>query len=167
MDSAELLGIFPIGNPIPYTGQDEVLHVRNTPPLRTWYHGTWGNRVASIARYGLLPSCWFGGDCCCVFGFESRLFESYAKYGDWVVEIRSRVVADADLKAWWVPPTCIVGAWHRERFYPREALLLLPGHNINVGLGRPTCSDEGCRVQYRIWHDQVVRSSASPKTRSP
>jgi hypothetical protein len=173
VDSDELLGVFPIGNPIPYTGLVEVLHGGNTPLLRTWYHGTWGNRVASIAQYGLLPSCWFGGDCCCVFGFESQMFESYSKYSDWIVEIRSRVVANADLKAWWVPPSHIVGAWHERHFYPRQELLLLPGRHIDVRLTTPKCSDEACHIQYAVWQDTVLRqdvvlrSTAAPECQFP
>ncbi len=151
MDPNELCGVFPVGNPIPYTGRSKMVSGNNIPAVRTWYHGTWANHVASIAQLGLVPSCWFGGVCCCVFGFDTSDFTLYQKYGDWMVEVKSRVDAGTDAKAWWVPPQRIVGAWHKGQFYTRESLLTVPGNPILGRLWRIGCFDKLCRRQYEIW----------------
>lgn len=151
MDADELHGVFPVDNPIPYTGRTEILSLENIPAVRTWYHGTWTNRVASIARLGLLPSCWFGGQCCCVFGFDALDSIPYHKYGDWIIEIRSRVDPETHAKAWWVPSQWIIGAWNKGQFYIPERLFAIPGDTIPPGLGQLGCSDKLCARQYEIW----------------
>lgn len=158
MDGIDFLGVFPLGNPIPYTGRVEVVHAGNAPNVCTWYHGTWGDRVGSIARLGLLPSCWFGGNNCCVFGFDHIHFRQYDKYGDWVVELRSRVEIDTELKAWWIPPDHVLGAWHKGSFHPRDDLISLASRDISGRLGTFCCSDGLCAAQFGIWEEAVLHS---------
>ncbi len=102
-----------------------------------------------------------------MFGFDSRQFKAYAKYGDWVIKVRSRAEANADLKAWWVPPSRIMGAWHQGRFCPRDALLVLPGIDINRRLSQPACLDDLCQTQYRIWQEAVMRATSAHRQQSP
>lgn len=155
----ELFGVFPLGNPIPYTGQVEPVHRGNIPARRTWYHATWEERVGAIARWGLLPSCWFGGDCCCVFGYDTSEGAAASLPNRWIIEVQSRVEADTDLKAWWVPPWCISGAWHQGHFSSRETLLRFPVWDVTARLGQFCCSDGLCVAQYELWRQLVLQEA--------
>jgi hypothetical protein len=68
----------------------------------------------------LVPSCWYGGDCCCVCGYDARN-QVPAHRGEWVLEIYSRAY-DGQAKAWWVPPQAIRGAWNLGVFYEAAEL---------------------------------------------
>lgn len=156
MDPEELYGVFPLGNPIPYTGRVEQLCADNLPPQLTWYHRTRAENVASIVRLGLIPSCWFGGDCCCVFGVDTLGFAVATDPEEWVIEIRSRAEPGTDLKAWWVPPNRIEGAWHLGHFVSPASLLSIPGRDITQRLGKLCCSDGLCTVQFHTWQQLAL-----------
>lgn len=112
------LGAFPIRGPLTYLPltEAEVRVARDGPfrPSVVWYHRTDDAQAASAAWQGLIPSCWVGGDGCCVFGVDERDGAS-AFRGDWILEIRSSALP-AQQKAWWVPAAAIRGAWHEGVF---------------------------------------------------
>jgi hypothetical protein len=115
-------GAFPALGPLTYLSLSEV-QVRATlrgdyGAARVWFHATDETAARSAALRGLLPSCWFRGDCCCVFGHDDR---EQARRGQWLLEIRSPALP-GQLKAWWVPPQAIRGAWHGGTFIPAEEL---------------------------------------------
>jgi hypothetical protein len=83
-----------------------------------WFHATDEVAARSAALQGLLPSCWVGGDCCCVFGHDDR---ARTRRGQWLLEIHS-LALPGQLKAWWVPPQAIRGAWHGGAFIPADEL---------------------------------------------
>jgi len=91
------------------------------PPESVWFHATGHEAAISAIHYGLLPSCWWGSDSCCVFGCE-RLDDipAYRRAG-WILEIYSAAL-DIQLKAWWVPARVIRGAWHEGVFHDRTDL---------------------------------------------
>jgi hypothetical protein len=155
--SHDLLGVFPLGNAIPYTRRWERLGPDNTPLFSTWYHGTWESRVGDIARYGLVPSCWLEGfPCsnCCVFGFDNI----DNKYGDWVIQIYSRVEKACQAKAWWVPPQNILGAWHEGKFHGRHELVNYPKSEFTIRC----CQNPNCdftRIMYNQWHKTIFNTS--------
>jgi hypothetical protein len=93
--------------------------------MLVWYHQTSAREAASAGWQGLIPSCWVGGDGCCVFGVDSR--DEVSPYrGDWLVEIHSRALPEQQ-KAWWVPAYAIRGAWHDGTFHgPAELRELGP-----------------------------------------
>jgi hypothetical protein len=85
---------------------------------RVWFHATDEAAARSAALQGLVPSCWLGGDCCCVFGHDER---AESRRGQWLLEILSPALP-GQLKAWWVPPEAIRGAWHHGKFVAADAL---------------------------------------------
>jgi hypothetical protein len=117
----ECAGAFPALGPLTYLPLD-LAAVRaaldgDYERPRTWFHATNEAAARSAAVQGLLPSCWVGGDCC-VFGHDET---ERARRGDWLLEIRSPALP-GQLKAWWVPPQAVRGAWHRGRFVGRNEL---------------------------------------------
>lgn len=146
------LGAFPIRGPLPYLPltEGELQSARLGPfrPAVTWYHRTGEAQAASAAWQGLIPSCWVGGDGCCVFGDNNRDSGS-AHRGDWVLEIRSSALAEQQ-KAWWVPAAAISGAWHRGVFHGADDLrrrgrpLLDPSGSCNCELAAH-CAEEIAR----------------------
>jgi hypothetical protein len=118
-------GCFPAAGPVPYlTDQPDqaasLLTDDTAPPVRTWWHVTYAEAVPQIAATGLVPSCWFGGDTCAVFGVDDRAAVPSWRADDWLIEVRSPA-PPGPVKAWWVPPTAIVGAWHRGEFHDIRA----------------------------------------------
>jgi hypothetical protein len=121
---SEQLGAFPLRGPITY------LHLTATevreallglyPATTTWFHQTAAAEAASAAWQGLIPSCWVGGDGCCVFGDDRRQPASPYR-GDWILEIQSPALPEQQ-KAWWVPAAQVVGAWHDDVFYSAAEL---------------------------------------------
>jgi hypothetical protein len=118
----ELAGAFPALGPLTYLHLDlaaaRAALDGDYERERTWFHATNEASARSAAVQGLLPSCWVGGDCCCVFGHDEP---DQARRGDWLLEIRSPALP-GQLKAWWVPPQAVRGAWHRGRFVDRHEL---------------------------------------------
>lgn len=117
-------GSFPTSGPLPYLFDDEGrardARLGQRPPNRTWFHAT-DERTASIAvRQGLAPSCWRGSDCCAVCGHADR-DDVHAHQGAWVIEIHSPAL-EGELKAWWVPPRYVRGAWVGNEFVPADRL---------------------------------------------
>ena len=83
----------------------------------TWFHMTYSDRLPIILRTGLIPSCWFGGDTCAVFGLERHDEGPMMRKSDWILEIRSCALA-GPAKAWWVPPSSICGLWRGAVAHP-------------------------------------------------
>lgn len=100
---------------------------------RVWFHATDEASARSAALQGLVPSCWRGGDCCCVFGHDERVDN---RRGRWLLEIRSAALP-GQLKAWWVPPDAIRGAWYDGRFVEAAEL-----RREAVGVAEPDGSCE-------------------------
>lgn len=109
-------GAFPALGPLTYLHLDsaEVSAALESEagPECIWYHATDEASARSAALQGLVPSCWRGGDCCCIFGQDERLENARRP---WLLEIRSPALP-GQLKAWWVPAYAIQGAWHRGQF---------------------------------------------------
>lgn len=117
-------GSFPALGPITYlhlmpTEVDEALRSAR-PPVSRWFHATRAEFVGSICLQGVLPSCWSGGDTCGVCGYDT-LAQVPAELGQWAIEVESAALP-GELKAWWVPPTAVRGAWVDGLFYPAEEL---------------------------------------------
>jgi hypothetical protein len=149
-------GAFSLSGPVTYLAGscaevDELL-AANYPAPTTWFHGT--TRVAAISAcwQGIVPSCWCGGDSCCVFGTDSR--DAVAPHHDWVLEIHSPALP-GQLKAWWVPPQAIRGAWNGGLFTPAEAI-----REMGVPLLQPTgcpCEiSEKTRQEIEKWSGLVA-----------
>jgi hypothetical protein len=108
-------GAFPTVGPVPYLFLSET-EVRAAsasgpfPPETNWIHATYPDRLASVLREGLIPSCWWGGDSCAVFGFDRPDEVPMCRRDDWLLEVRSRALPGS-VKAWWVPPTAIQRLW--------------------------------------------------------
>jgi hypothetical protein len=111
--ASDFPGAFPALGPVTYLpmAEDEVAAalVTPAPEERTWFHATNEDAARAACRQGLIPSCWVGGDSCCVFGYE-RCGDIPAYRGEWVLEIRSHALS-SQLKAWWVPATTIRRVW--------------------------------------------------------
>lgn len=119
------LGLLPVEGPVPYLpddGRPAGAYFAGVKPaaVRTWWHVTLEPLPALVARQGLIPSCWRGGDGCVIFGHDERIEPPPLK-GDVVVEVRSRALP-GQLKALWVPWWCIVGAWRGDQFVSAEHL---------------------------------------------
>jgi hypothetical protein len=123
-DRSARVGAFPIRGPLVYLPltEAEVRSARSGPfrPATVWYHRTAEAQAASAAWQGLIPSCWVGGDGCCVFGVDDPDGGSGYR-GDWVLEIHSSALPE-EQKAWWVPPVAIRGAWHDGVFHDADDL---------------------------------------------
>lgn len=153
---SELFGVFPLAGPLPYLNAS-VPRLRQLassgpyPEVKTWFHATYSGRLNIILRTGLIPSCWWGGDTCGVFGFD-RLDElCSARRDDWVLEVRSCALP-VDVKAWWVPRSAIRGFWRKgQRQIPppliRDVTPLWPREPAGCG-----CElHELVREQQEIW----------------
>jgi hypothetical protein len=90
------------------------------PAEQIWYHATHESAARAACRQGLIPSCWTGGDSCCVFGYD-KMEDIPVHRGEWVIEVRSRAL-DSQLKAWWVPVGAITGVWLRGTFLSVEQI---------------------------------------------
>jgi hypothetical protein len=129
-DSATSLGVLPLEGPVPYLHDDGRVPANRfnselPSTVRTWWHLTHEPVPAIAARQGLIPSCWFGGDSCVVFGHDD--FEPGEASEDIsVIEVRSRALA-GQLKALWVPWFCVVGVWRGRDFVPSRDLLAEQG----------------------------------------
>jgi hypothetical protein len=111
----EHLGAFPTLGPLPFLhlSEDEVRGAAIGGPFpseATWFHMTYPDRLSIILRTGLIPTCWFGGDSCAVFGLERHEEVPLMRKGDWILEIRSCALA-GPAKAWWVPLSSIYRLW--------------------------------------------------------
>jgi hypothetical protein len=155
------LGAFPVRGPITYLELtvSEAREALEGPrrPITTWFHQTGRAEAASAASQGLIPSCWVGGDGCCVFGDDSR--ESASPFrGDWILEIRSRTLPEQQ-KAWWVAPQQIVGGWNDDAFYTPEELRALGPPLLSPG---GTCACELAELvaeQVALWRKAVAATS--------
>ncbi len=149
------LGAFPLAGPLPYLDitPEQLERLRAGPYARprTWYHATHGGAVAAILAEGLIPSCWWGGDGCCVFGYET-LDDARSRETGWVIEIRSEAL-ECDLKAWWVPRSRIVGVWHETSFHPAEQPAHRPHRRATV---RDKCGCDLapiCEAEAQLWRE--------------
>lgn len=153
------VGAFPLRGPITYLANLTVVEAREALmgaylPMTTWFHQTGRAEAASAAWQGLIPSCWVGGDGCCVFGDDNRDTVSPFR-GDWVVEVRSRALPEQQ-KAWWVPSAQIIGAWSDDIFYPPDALRALGPALLNP-TGTCACDlAELVAEQVALWRETVA-----------
>ena len=118
----EFLGAFPVVGPVTYLKMSPA-EVRAAlagpyPAESVWFHATSYEAAISAIHCGLIPSCWWGLDSCCVFGCN-RLDDvpAYRRAG-WILEVHSAAL-DNQLKAWWVPAAAIHGVWHEGVFHDR------------------------------------------------
>jgi hypothetical protein len=151
-DNVRAVGSFPDAGPVPYLTDDprvanELLQQPSAEPVRTWWHVTYEHLLPMVAATGLIPSCWHGGDTCAVFGIDSLTAAPSWRSDDWIVEVRSSAPL-GPVKAWWVPPGAILGAWQRGRFYQ---LKRDPGAEPPIVDGCPCPLSEICREQQRRW----------------
>jgi hypothetical protein len=132
-------GAFSLSGPVTYLAGScaelEELLAANYPAPTTWFHGTMREAAISACWQGLVPSCWCDGDTCCVFGVDS--LDMVGPHHDWVLEINSPAIP-GQLKAWWVPPHAIRGAWHRGLFLPAAMLR---------EMGTPLLRPAGCSCE--------------------
>lgn len=148
-------GAFPLAGPLTYLRADfaeirEHLESAEFAPVSIWFHATSEHAARAAAVEGLVPSCWCGGDSCCVFGRSSLNEVPRWRRADWVVEIESRALP-GQLKAWWVPPQAIRGAWHEGQFFTREDLVARSGLADAVGESCPCDLHELTREQIARW----------------
>lgn len=87
---------------------------------RTWWHESTPDRIPSIVQNGLLPGCWLGSGECAVFGLDHRPEPTPHAV---VVEVQSPAPL-GDVKAWWVPPSAIMGVWVNDGGFLRRAELM-------------------------------------------
>ena len=117
-------GSFPAKGPVTYLplSPEEVQAsmTESAPAERTWFHATNERAARAICRQGLIPSCWTGGDSCCVFGYN-EVSQIPVYRGEWVLEVRSHAL-ESQLKAWWVPAGAIRGVWRNGKFYSAATL---------------------------------------------
>jgi hypothetical protein len=116
---SEHLGAFPKIGPVVYLdiSEDSIREALESGPYpaeTTWLHATYSDRLPLIARTGLIPSCWWGGDSCAIFGVRRRQDLGLVRRSDPLIEVRSRALHDS-AKAWWVPPSAIKGVWRGTR----------------------------------------------------
>lgn len=124
---APCAGAFPGTDPLTYVLQDPAearaaLSSGPYQPISTWYHATYDYAFPSIIHTGLIPSCWWDGDMCAVFGYDTRASIPMYRRSGWILELNSPALL-GPVKAWWVAPTAITGAWHDGIFYPVHAML--------------------------------------------
>jgi hypothetical protein len=155
----ELLGAFPTLGPITYLDLSEAaiqaaIEAGPYPTERTWFHATYSDRLPLIARTGLIPSCWWGGDSCAIFGVDQPRDVSLVRRADPLIEVRSRAL-DYSVKAWWVPPSAIqgvlLGSERRSLSPERDAGSLVWSHEPD-GCG---CElREIVREQQQLWRQR-------------
>lgn len=121
-------GAFPAAGPVVYLAQDaesaRAMLAGRRAGYAQWFHATCLDGAIQAAHRGLIPSCWRGGDTCAVFGVDA-LRDVHSHHGEWVLKIRSCALP-GQLKAWWVPPERIMGAWHAGEFISSRALRTRP-----------------------------------------
>jgi hypothetical protein len=140
---SDIRGSFPVSGPITYLTDDpdeckRLMRGVFAPPT-TWFHGT-TERVARLAcRQGLVPGCWIAADggCCGVLGLDSLEAFLERRAHLWILEVVSPAI-ESDIKALWVAPKAIRGAWHRDLFYARDELAA-------ASPDAPTEPVEGCQ----------------------
>jgi hypothetical protein len=135
-------GAFPMVGPLPYlTLSHADVRVAATagpfPTESTWLHATYPDRLGAILHVGLIPSCWWGGDSCAVFGFDSAEEIPRCRSGDLLLEVRSCALPGSSAKAWWVPPSAIQRVSHRGR------AISITGARQDAAHGQPPSVD-GC-----------------------
>lgn len=161
-------GAFPVVGPVPYlslpVGEVAASLVGPFPPLQTWFHRTPAANVESIARFGIVPSCWRGGDCCCVFGATERS-NAERSSDDWLVQVDMPSL-EGDAKAWWVPPQAVTGAFFNDTFFARN-VLLLRGSAAPLRLGSCNCEiDHLVRAEIARWCRHTTRTRPSTRRES-
>ena len=124
-DMADKHGSFPVAGPVTYMTDDPVecrrLMDDTLARFKTWFHGTSEHAARLSCVQGIAPGCWIGtgGECCGVLGHDSLDCFLERRRHLWILEIVSPAI-DGDVKAWWVPSSCIRGVWHLEQFYWRD-----------------------------------------------
>jgi len=88
---------------------------------RRWFHATTPEAAVSALQYGLVPSCWLGGDCCAVCGHDSRS-DVHSHQGEAILLVEGAALP-GQLKAWWVPASAIVGVFTDDGFSTRAEVL--------------------------------------------
>ncbi len=120
------VGAFPEAGPVTYLqlSRPQILAAMRGPypASRTWYHATSWDAAVSACRYGLLPSCWWGSDTCCVCGYDRPEDLPEYRRRDWILEIHSAALP-GQVKCWWVPAYAIQGGWYERSFHQRSDLL--------------------------------------------
>ncbi len=138
--ASDFPGTFPSIGPVTYLplAPHEVRDLmKGEPPIeRTWFHATHERAARAACRQGLIPSCWTGGDSCCVFGYDD-MDQIPIHRGEWVLEVLSHAL-ESQLKAWWVPATAISGVWRRGRFTRADALRV-PSSWLSAPSGSCAC----------------------------
>lgn len=144
-DQPDLLGAFPLLGPVTYMllGIEGVRAALRGPypERRIWYHATWESTLGSILRVGIIPSCWWGGDGCCVFGYDRWEEIPEHRRNAWVLDVHSSALP-GQLKAWWVPPSAIRGAWH-------DGTLHEPAELRSRHPATPLEATDGCSCELR------------------
>ena len=122
--ASDFAGAFPAAGPVTYLhltpAEAQELMLTPPPAERRWFHATYEHVARAASIEGLVPSCWAGGDSCCVFGYD-RLVDIPVHRGGWLLEIHSRALP-SQLKAWWVPAAAIRGVWRGGEWMSREVL---------------------------------------------
>jgi hypothetical protein len=154
ISSASEAGAFPLAGPLTYLHADlaeirEYIASDERPPVSLWFHATSEEAARAAAVEGLIPSCWCGRDSCCVFGYSSLDDVPERRQRDWIIEVESRALP-GQLKAWWVPPQAIRGAWHEGGFHTRDELATSPAQRAAVA---ETCS---CEL-HELTREQIMR----------
>jgi hypothetical protein len=119
--------------------------------------------LGSIIAFGVVPSCWLDGDVCGVCG-RDRLEDFRSHQGDWILEIESPALEGA-IKAWWVPPEAIRGAWHDGRFHEIGELREM----FDSPEAEPTCDGCACPL-HPLVHEQIElwrRARSGGSNRAP
>jgi hypothetical protein len=74
----------------------------------------------------------------------------------WILEVESPAL-DGDIKAWWVPPKAIRGAWRRDRFYSRNELAPITADAGMESVAGCDCPlSPICRQQQAVWRDTWI-----------
>jgi hypothetical protein len=119
------LGVLPLAGPVPYLTLSAhrartLMHGPRPTIASTWVHATSIDGAVAAAHYGLIPSCWHGGDGCVVFG-SSAPEDVHPARGIALVQVRSCAIA-GQLRAWWVPRAKLRGASIDGKFVSAKAL---------------------------------------------
>jgi hypothetical protein len=158
----EQLGAFPAVGPLPYLDlpEGELRAAAESGPYpaeTTWFHATYPDRLPLILRTGLIPSCWWGGDSCAVFGVAAHDGVGVMRQDDPLIEVRSCALPDSP-KAWWVPPFAIRGVWLHGKRQPVSPDL------FRISIAWPRAPDGcGCELTEMVREEQELwRRTWSP-----
>ena len=154
---ASPLGSFPITGPTIYLTDDPLQCSRlmegPRPSESTWFHGT-NERAARLSCVqGIAPGCWIraGGECCGVMGFDSLDSFLGRKEHLWIVEVVGPAIS-GDLKAWWVPPTDVVGIWHLGTLSKRQEIAATCSEQLAEPMEGCSCPlSDICFKQQDLW----------------